>query len=288
MSHLRASVPGAAQQPQRVLATLSRLDLVAAGGLGDLAGRREPGERSARRRAREPRGAASSPAVIALPSPSAARIAALVAPGAVRARAGTKAAARLAGAAAGRAGAEALRVRGAECVAPRGLFAGVAPTAERLGAPRTERPASLSRVVSAASARRRRSISPSSSSMLACMARMIWSITGIVRPCVSLAHRDEVILIVTGGWRAGDLELPDQPASTLTAWGGACLAAREETSRYVHTGRCAARAAGLMTRGAGALRPSAAARLRLCPDECLVAFAIAGHEPPRASKRSPQ
>jgi len=33
---------------------------------------------------------------------------------------------------------------------------------------------------------------------------MIWSITGIVRPCVSLGHRDEVNLIVTANWRAGD------------------------------------------------------------------------------------
>ncbi len=46
---------------------------------------------------------------------------------------------------------------------------------------------------------------------------MIWSMTGMVRTCVSLGHRDEVNVIVTGGWRAGDPELPDRPASTLIA-----------------------------------------------------------------------
>ena len=56
MSHLRASVPNAAQRSHQLVARMSRLELVAAGGLGDLAGCREPGERGADRRAPEPGG----------------------------------------------------------------------------------------------------------------------------------------------------------------------------------------------------------------------------------------
>ncbi len=68
-----------------------------AGGLGDLAGRREPESVVLSVARPSPAAAAISPAVIALPSRSAERIAALVTPGAVRARAGARAAAGLAG-----------------------------------------------------------------------------------------------------------------------------------------------------------------------------------------------
>ena len=125
-----------------------------------------------------PVAAAISPAVIALPSFSAARTAALVAPGAVRVRVG--AAAEPAGFCAdASADDEALRVRVVRRVLARELLAAPSPTEAVLasaGVTRSALAGSLPREVSAASARRSLSISPSNSSRRAWMSRRILSI----------------------------------------------------------------------------------------------------------------
>src|SRR5450755_2159671 len=175
-----------------------------------------------------PVAAAISPAVIALPSCRAARTAALVAPGAVRARAGV--AAGLAGACAdGADGTVVLRVRVVRRVAARELFAALWPAAERLGVARPERSGSLSREVSAASTRRSLSISPSSSSRRAWISRRIWSSMGGSGPCVWAwvnGHRNSQARCVSV------LRLPGESASTPKDTGGACLAAPDKRSLW--------------------------------------------------------